>query len=61
MGTPIYKKMYSIRDFRNDMDRVGELTKRTTPDAAEAIRSLAHQLGRTGLNIEQMKYPNKSL
>ncbi|MCY9539157.1 hypothetical protein M5X06_31080 [Paenibacillus alvei] len=57
----IYDKLNGIRDFEKQMAGVCELMKRITPDAAEAIRSLAHQLGRTGLNIEQMKYPNKSL
>ncbi|NEZ45553.1 hypothetical protein [Paenibacillus alvei] len=57
----IYDKLNGIRDFEKQMAGVCELMKRITPDAAEAIRSLAHQIGRVGLKSEQTTYQNKSL
>lgn len=54
MKTTITSNQYSIRDFKNDMARVSELSKRVTPDDAEKVRSLARSLG-TGLNIEKTK------
>lgn len=56
MKTTLGSQVKSILDFERDMDRVDKMIKQVTPDAAEAVRSLARSLG-TGLNIKQ----NKSL